>query len=124
MKDLTKTSIFISMVLRHNPGRIGISLDEHGWADTGELIAGINADTGYKLDMETLEEIVRTDEKGRYSSHDPRVYHLGSGRHRGIAGGNRNRNRMICSSYITKRTLLCPFFIMVRPMSALIKTTR
>lgn len=63
--DLTSLSRFISLVLRHKPEAIGITLDEHGWADVNELIAGVNRTQ--PLDMETLEEIVRTDEKQRYS---------------------------------------------------------
>ena len=63
----TKTSRFISMILRHKPETIGITLDEHGWADVQELIEGINHSGGHSLDMELLEEIVRTDEKQRYS---------------------------------------------------------
>ena len=63
----TKTSRFISMILRHKPETIGITLDEHGWADVQELIDGINHSGGHSLDMELLEEIVRTDEKQRYS---------------------------------------------------------
>ena len=63
--DLTATSRFISMVLRHKPEEIGILLDEHGWADVQELIAGI--EKRYSLDMEALEKIVTTDEKQRYA---------------------------------------------------------
>ena len=61
------TSKFISLILRHKPETIGITLDEHGWADVSELIGGINRSEGHTLDMEILEEIVRTDEKQRYS---------------------------------------------------------
>ena len=61
------TSRFISFILRHKPESIGIALDEHGWADVRELIDGINRSGGHRLDMERLEEIVRTDEKQRYS---------------------------------------------------------
>ena len=43
-----------------------IQLDEHGWANVDELIAGINA-TGRTIDLESLREIVRTDSKQRYS---------------------------------------------------------
>ena len=64
---LKDTSKFISLILRHKPGTIGISLDEHGWADVQELIAGINASGNHQLDMDLLEEIVRTDEKQRSS---------------------------------------------------------
>lgn len=63
--DLTRTSRFISMILRHKPEEIGITLDEHGWADVQALIEGVNKT--HPLTMEILEEIVRTDEKGRYS---------------------------------------------------------
>lgn len=40
--DLNKTSRFISLILRHRPDIIGISLDEHGWASVEELLAGIS----------------------------------------------------------------------------------
>ena len=66
-KSIKDTSKFISLILRHKPETIGISLDEHGWADVQELIAGINASGNHQLDMDLLEEIVRTDEKQRYS---------------------------------------------------------
>lgn len=61
-----RLSVFISLILRHKPEEIGIALDRHGWANVKELIAGINH-TGRKINMEILEEIVRTDNKGRYS---------------------------------------------------------
>ena len=61
-----RLSVFISLVLRHKPDAAGIRLDEHGWADVGELIEGVRA-TGRTIDLEILEEIVRTDEKQRYS---------------------------------------------------------
>ena len=59
------TSKFISLILRHKPEVIGITLDEHGWANVDALIAGVNRTK--PLDMAGLEEIVRTDEKQRYS---------------------------------------------------------
>ena len=64
---IKSTSKFISLILRHKPEAIGITLDEHGWADVRELIDGISQSEGHTLDMEILEEIVRTDEKQRYS---------------------------------------------------------
>lgn len=67
MKTLNETSKFISLILRHKPETIGISLDEHGWADVRELIAGINGTGNHCLNMELLEEIVNTDDKQRYS---------------------------------------------------------
>ena len=61
------TSRFISLILRHKPETIGITLDEHGWADVQELIDGVDKTEGHTLDREILEEIVRSDEKQRYS---------------------------------------------------------
>lgn len=66
MGSYDKLSKFISLVLRHKPEAAGIQLDEHGWADVHELLDGIN-DTGRKIDMNILEEIVKTDNKQRYS---------------------------------------------------------
>ena len=60
-----ETSKFISLILRHKPETIGITLDEHGWADVDELIHGINKI--HPLTREGLEEIVSGDEKQRYS---------------------------------------------------------
>ena len=57
---------FLSLVLRHNPSAAHIRLDAHGWADVEELLAGC-ARAGKKLDRETLERIVRENDKQRYS---------------------------------------------------------
>lgn len=65
--SLIGTSRFISLILRHKPEVIGITLDEHGWADVDDMIAGINQSGKYKIDRDMLDEIVRTDEKQRYS---------------------------------------------------------
>ena len=63
--NTTEVSKFISLILRHKPETIGISLDEHGWANVDELIAGISKTS--PINMEVLEEIVATDNKKRYS---------------------------------------------------------
>ena len=59
---MRSTSKFLSLILRHKPQIIGIELDEHGWADVDELISRVK-----NLDRATLEQIVATDEKQRYS---------------------------------------------------------
>lgn len=69
--DLTKTSKYLSLILRHKPEAAGITLDEHGWAGVEELIAGIQKTR--KFDREMLEEIVRTDNKQRYSFNEDRT---------------------------------------------------
>ena len=69
--SLKETSKFMSLILRHKPEVIGITLDEHGWANVDELIEGI-AKTN-EFSMEILEEIVRTDEKQRYSFNEDKT---------------------------------------------------
>lgn len=69
--SLKETSKYMSLILRHKPDAIGITLDEHGWANVDELIAGIAKDN--EFNMEILEEIVRTDEKQRYSFNEDKT---------------------------------------------------
>lgn len=69
--SLKDTSKFISLILRHKPEAIGITLDEHGWANVDELIEGIAKKQHF--DMAMLEEIVATDKKQRYSFNQDRT---------------------------------------------------
>ena len=70
MKD-KQISKYISLILRHKPEVIVITLDEHGWADVNELIEGIRKSTDF--DMQRLEKIVAEDEKQRYSFNDDKT---------------------------------------------------
>jgi len=65
------TSKYISLILRHKPETIGITLDEHGWAKVAELIEGISKTQDFSMEM--LEEIVRTDEKQRYAFNEDKT---------------------------------------------------
>lgn len=60
-----RISKLISLVLRHKPEEIGLTLDEHGWANVEELLTKMQP--RYDIDMATLEEIVRTNNKQRFS---------------------------------------------------------
>lgn len=66
-----EVSKYIALILRHKPETIGITLDEHGWANVDELIEGISKT--YPLTKDSLEEIVRTDEKQRYSFNEDKT---------------------------------------------------
>lgn len=66
-QDLTKLSRFLCLILRHKPEAVGITLDEHGWADVDALMQGVNQSGTYRLDRALLEQIVREDDKQRYS---------------------------------------------------------
>lgn len=69
--NLTDISRYMSLILRHKPDAIGIVLDEHGWANVDELIAGIAKDNEFNMDI--LEEIVKSDEKQRYSFNEDKT---------------------------------------------------
>lgn len=70
-KELESTSKYLSLILRHKPETIGITLDEHGWANVDELIKGISKT--YPINKELLENIVATDNKQRYSFNDDKT---------------------------------------------------
>ncbi len=69
--SLVETGKYISLILRHNPQAIGITLDEHGWANVNELIEGVNKK--YPLTMEILEQIVANNDKQRYSFNEDKT---------------------------------------------------
>ncbi|WP_316635876.1 RNA 2'-phosphotransferase [uncultured Flavobacterium sp.] len=63
----TKTvSKFLSLVLRHSPEKIGLKLDENGWADVAELIEKCNK-KGNRLDLELLDYVVENNDKKRFA---------------------------------------------------------
>jgi putative RNA 2'-phosphotransferase len=71
-KQLKNISKFLSLVLRHQPQEIGLSLDPEGWANVAELIEKTNK-KGIKLDFATLQIIVDTNEKKRFSFNEDKT---------------------------------------------------
>lgn len=67
-KEISK---YMSLILRHKPEAIGITLDEHGWANVSELIEGIGKT--HSFDREALERIVAEDGKQRYSFNEDKT---------------------------------------------------
>ena len=65
-KTQTKLSKFLSLVLRHQPQTIGITLSEQGWVDTQTLIEKMN-EYGKPINMDTLSMIVETNAKKRFA---------------------------------------------------------
>jgi putative RNA 2'-phosphotransferase len=58
--QLTKKSKFLSLVLRHDPGSVGLKLDEAGWCVVDDLLRATH------LDLSELEEIVEKNDKKRF----------------------------------------------------------
>ncbi len=72
MKDLKSTSKFLSLILRHQPEKIGISLDPNGWVDIDVLLAGLQK-FGKPLTREELDEVVTTNDKQRFIIEGERI---------------------------------------------------
>jgi len=71
-KQLEHASKFLSLVLRHKPDAIGLTLDSEGWADLDSLISLANAN-GQALSHELVFEIVARSDKQRFALNSERT---------------------------------------------------
>ncbi|TAE69311.1 MAG: RNA 2'-phosphotransferase [Bacteroidetes bacterium] len=69
MKTNKEISKFLSLVLRHQPQKIGLILDENGWANVEELLQKMNQ-YHYQINITKLEEVVSTNDKQRFTFDD------------------------------------------------------
>lgn len=67
--EATHISKLLSLVLRHKPEAIGISLDENGWTDVAVLLEQM-ARNGHPLTHDQLRVIVGTNVKKRFAFND------------------------------------------------------
>jgi putative RNA 2'-phosphotransferase len=65
-KNLVRTSKFLSLILRHRPQAIGLSLDQNGWVSIQSLLEAANAHN-HNISKELLDEVVFTNDKMRFS---------------------------------------------------------
>ena len=61
-----RISKFLSLVLRHQPEKIGLSLDESGWASVERLIEA-SSRRGFDFTREELQNVVDGNDKKRFS---------------------------------------------------------
>lgn len=66
MKELKHISKFLSLVLRHKPEQIGLTLDTSGWARVDELLEKMSS-SGTPLDFATLQQVVHSNDKQRFA---------------------------------------------------------
>lgn len=71
-KNIKRISKFLSLILRHNPSKIGLELDENGWANVEELLSKSNK-KNVRFSIETLEEVVETNDKKRFAFNDSKT---------------------------------------------------
>lgn len=67
-----KISKLLSLVLRHKPQAIGITLDENGWTDVQTLLTRLAAN-GHQLTPDQLYDLVDTNPKKRFALTDDRT---------------------------------------------------
>lgn len=64
---------FISLILRHHPEKVGVTMDQHGFVSVEELILQVNKDKGEVLDFRVLSRIVEDNNKKRYSFNEDKT---------------------------------------------------
>ena len=73
MKDrYTKISKFLSLVLRHEPEKIGLKLDAEGWTSVSDLLSRLTVE-GRSITLEELQTVVVMNDKQRFSFSDDRT---------------------------------------------------
>lgn len=65
-KHHIKISKFLSLVLRHEPGKIGIELDSAGWVSVDTLLNAC-AEHGYPITRKELDFVVASNDKKRFA---------------------------------------------------------
>ena len=65
-KHKTKISRRLSYILRHAPEKAGLTLENGGWVSVKELLTALSS-RGPTISMTTLEEVVRDNDKQRFS---------------------------------------------------------
>jgi putative RNA 2'-phosphotransferase len=68
-KEIKNKSKFLSLILRHAPDTIQLTLDENGWANVEELILKSNKHS-HKFNLEQLQYVVETNDKKRFQFSD------------------------------------------------------
>lgn len=59
-KSLEKKSRFLSLILRHDPSKAGITLTHDGWANTGDITKAL------QISLDRLKQIVSENDKKRF----------------------------------------------------------
>jgi putative RNA 2'-phosphotransferase len=64
-KEIIRTSKFLSLILRHEPERVGLKLDSAGWVGVTELLEAVNRN-GVSFTLDQLKHVVATNDKSRF----------------------------------------------------------
>lgn len=70
--SLKRISKLLSLVLRHKPQQLGLTLDENGWVEVEALIQAINK-TDLNVERDLLERVVSENDKQRFAFNDDKT---------------------------------------------------
>jgi putative RNA 2'-phosphotransferase len=65
-QERVRLSRRLSLVLRHDPGSVGLALDPAGWVEVDDLLAALRG-AGLDLTRADLDEVVRSSDKQRFA---------------------------------------------------------
>lgn len=65
-KHQKRISKFLSLVLRHQPEKVGLELEQGGWVDVADLIEACEKN-GLNLTLDELKTVVENNDKKRFS---------------------------------------------------------
>jgi putative RNA 2'-phosphotransferase len=65
-QNIIRASRKLSLVLRHKPAAIGLTLDKNGWAEVAQLLKSLAA-SGMKISRAELDIIVAENDKQRFA---------------------------------------------------------
>lgn len=68
-QQLIRVSRFLSKHLRHQPERLGLTLEPGGWVFVEDLLIGCE-ESGFAISRDELAEVVRRNDKQRFSFDD------------------------------------------------------
>ena len=67
LESEVKNSKYLSKILRHDPGSVGIVLDKNGWALVDDILSKMN------LSMSSLDSVVKNNNKQRFEFNEDKT---------------------------------------------------
>jgi putative RNA 2'-phosphotransferase len=71
-KELKLISKLLSLVLRHQPKKLGLVLNENGWANVADLIEKMNANA-MQINLQKLQTVVEQNDKKRFTLNEDKT---------------------------------------------------
>lgn len=61
-----KVSKLMCLILRHDPSKFGLEVDERGWSEVNPMIESISTKLKDRVSRSIIEQVVSEDNKGRF----------------------------------------------------------